>query len=162
MATWPNWKIFLGAPLTVSPGFVSEQISEHRVLRDVHGNFGATSHGECRRHDMDGTPDLAGGQCLATAHRECQARASLSNLWKPWNPWVLNRANRNCYGLGWFYPQTALTSPCTTGRDENGSNTDGYHCYRICFHIYVRIRIRIRIVSKIPDKIRLDIDIINM
>jgi hypothetical protein len=33
-----------------------------------------------------------------------------------------------------------------TGRDENGSDTDGYHWYRICFHIYVRIRIRIRIV----------------
>jgi hypothetical protein len=31
-------------------------------------------------------------------------------------------------------------------RDENGSDTDGYHWYRICFHIYVRIRIRIRIV----------------
>jgi hypothetical protein len=31
-------------------------------------------------------------------------------------------------------------------RDENGSDTDGYHWYRICFRIYVRIRIRIRIV----------------
>jgi hypothetical protein len=31
-------------------------------------------------------------------------------------------------------------------RDENGSDTDGYHRYHICFHIYVRIRIRIRIV----------------
>jgi hypothetical protein len=70
MATWPNWEIFLVAPLTVSPGFVSS------------------------------SP-------VAVAH------ASLSNPWKPWNPWVLNRANRNCYGLGWFYPQTALTSPCT-------------------------------------------------
>jgi hypothetical protein len=47
-------------------------------------------------------------------------------------------------------------------RDENGSDTDGYHWYRICFHIYVRIQIRIRIVSKMSDRIRLDIDIINM
>jgi hypothetical protein len=30
--------------------------------------------------------------------------------------------------------------------DENGLDTDGYHWYRICFHIYIRIRIRIRIV----------------
>ena len=47
-------------------------------------------------------------------------------------------------------------------RDENGSDTDGYHRYYICFHISVRIRIRIRIVSTISDRIRLDIDIINM
>jgi hypothetical protein len=46
--------------------------------------------------------------------------------------------------------------------DENGSDTDGYHRYYICFHISVRIRIRIRIVSSISDRIRLDIDIINM
>ena len=46
--------------------------------------------------------------------------------------------------------------------DENGSETDGYHRYYICFHISVRIRIRIRIVSTISDRIRLDIDIINM
>ena len=47
-------------------------------------------------------------------------------------------------------------------RDENGSDTDGYHRYYICFHISVRIRIRIRIVSTMSDMIRLDIDIINM
>ena len=47
-------------------------------------------------------------------------------------------------------------------RDENGSDTDGYHRYYICFHISVRIRIRIRIVSTMSDRIRLDIDIINM
>ena len=46
--------------------------------------------------------------------------------------------------------------------DENGSDTDGYHRYYICFHISVRIRIRIRIVSTMSDMIRLDIDIINM
>ena len=46
--------------------------------------------------------------------------------------------------------------------DENGSDTDGYHRYYICFHIFVQIRIRIRIVSTMSDKIRLDIDIINM
>ena len=45
-------------------------------------------------------------------------------------------------------------------RDENGSDTDGYHRYYICFHIFVRIRIQI--VSTISDRIRLDIDIINM
>jgi hypothetical protein len=42
-------------------------------------------------------------------------------------------------------------------RDENGTDTNGYH---ICFHIYVRIRIRI--VSTMPDRIRLDIDVINI
>jgi len=47
-------------------------------------------------------------------------------------------------------------------RDENGSNTDGYHQYYICFHISVWVRIRIRIVSTMSDRIRLDIDIINM
>ena len=47
-------------------------------------------------------------------------------------------------------------------RDENGSDTDGYHRYYIRFHISVRIRIRIRIVSTMSDRIRLDIDIINM
>ena len=31
------------------------------------------------------------------------------------------------------------------GRDENGSDTNGYHSYYICFHISVRIRIRTRI-----------------
>ena len=46
--------------------------------------------------------------------------------------------------------------------DENGSDTDGYHRYYICFHISVQIRIRIRIVSTMSDRIRLDIDIINI
>jgi len=47
-------------------------------------------------------------------------------------------------------------------RDENGSDTDGYHRYYICFHISVRIRIRIRIVLTISDRKRLDIDFINI
>jgi hypothetical protein len=47
-------------------------------------------------------------------------------------------------------------------RDENGSDTDGYHRYYICFHISVRIRIRIRIISTMSDRIRWDIDIINI
>ena len=47
-------------------------------------------------------------------------------------------------------------------RDENGSDTDGYHRCYICFHISVRIRIWIRIVSTMPDRIWLDIDIIDM
>ena len=47
-------------------------------------------------------------------------------------------------------------------RDENGSDTDGYHRYYICFHISVQIWIRIRIVSTTSDMIRLDFDIINM
>ena len=51
---------------------------------------------------------------------------------------------------------------CGLCRDENGSDTDRYHRYYICFHISVRIRIRIRIVSTMSDRIRLDIDIINM
>ena len=55
-----------------------------------------------------------------------------------------------------------LFSSTTLPRDENGSDTDGYHRYYICFHISVWIRIRIRIVSTMSDRIRLDIDIINM
>jgi hypothetical protein len=47
-------------------------------------------------------------------------------------------------------------------RDENGSDTDGYHRYYICFHIFVWIRIRIRVVLAMSDMIRLGIDIINM
>ena len=47
-------------------------------------------------------------------------------------------------------------------RDENGSDTDGYHRYYICFHISVRIRIRIRIMSTMSDMIRLDIDICDL
>jgi len=38
----------------------------------------------------------------------------------------------------------------------------GYHRYHICFHISGRIRIRIRIISIMSDKIRLDVDIINI
>ena len=48
------------------------------------------------------------------------------------------------------------------GRDENGSDMDGYHRYHICFHISGRIRIRIRIMSIMSDKIRLDDDITNI
>jgi len=47
-------------------------------------------------------------------------------------------------------------------RNENGSDTNGYHWYYICFHIFGRIRIRIRIISTMSDKIRLDVDIINI
>jgi len=47
-------------------------------------------------------------------------------------------------------------------RDENGSDTNGYHRYHICFHISCRIRIRIRIMSIMSDKIRLDVEIINI
>jgi len=48
------------------------------------------------------------------------------------------------------------------GRDENGSDTDGYHRYHICFHISGRIRIRLRIIPIISDKVGLDIDIVNI
>ena len=51
--------------------------------------------------------------------------------------------------------------PWLISMDENGSDTNGYHRYHICFHIFVRIRIRIRIISTMPDMIRLDIDITN-
>jgi hypothetical protein len=47
-------------------------------------------------------------------------------------------------------------------RDENGSDTNGYGWYYICFYISGRIQIRIRIVSAILDRIRLNVDIINM
>ena len=52
--------------------------------------------------------------------------------------------------------------PCFISRDENGSDTDGYHRYYICFHISVRIQIRIRIISTLSDRIPLGIDITNM
>ena len=48
------------------------------------------------------------------------------------------------------------------GRDENGSDTDGYHRYHICFHISGRIRIRKRIISIVSDKVGLDADIVNI
>ena len=47
-------------------------------------------------------------------------------------------------------------------RDENRSDTDGYHRYHICFHIFGQIQIQIRIMSTMLDKIRLDVDIINI
>jgi len=47
-------------------------------------------------------------------------------------------------------------------RDENASNTDGYYWYHICFYIFGRIQIWIRIISIMSDKIRLDVDIINI
>ena len=77
-----------------------------------------------------------------------QERTENSRMYLHWLCYVLTDAcNRAMYPV------------C---RDENGSDTDGYHRYYICFHISVRIRIRIRIVSTMSDRIRLDIDIINM
>jgi hypothetical protein len=46
--------------------------------------------------------------------------------------------------------------------DENGLDTNGYHLYYICFHISVGIQIQIQILSTMPDRIWLDVDIINM
>ena len=43
-------------------------------------------------------------------------------------------------------------------RDENGSDTDGYYRYHICFYI----RVRIRIISTMSDKIELNVDIITI
>ena len=64
------------------------------------------------------------------------------------------------YRPWWIDPcRHCVTHIC---RDENGSDTDGYHRYHICFHIFDRIRIRIRIMSIMSDKIRLDVDIINI
>jgi len=52
---------------------------------------------------------------------------------------------------------------CALSRDENGLDTNGYHpIYYIFFHISSRTRIRIQIVSTMSDKIRLNIDIINI
>ena len=56
----------------------------------------------------------------------------------------------------------AGTRHMDVARDENGSDTDGYYRYHICFHICDRIQIRMRIMSIMSDKIRLDVDIINM
>jgi hypothetical protein len=47
-------------------------------------------------------------------------------------------------------------------KDENGSDTNGYHRYHICFHISGWVRIQIRIILTISDKIQLNIDIINI
>jgi len=51
---------------------------------------------------------------------------------------------------------------CLLPRDENGSDTDGYRRYHICFHISGQIQIRIRIMSIMSEKIQLDVDIINI
>ena len=61
----------------------------------------------------------------------------------------------------WEAPRGAKTK-WVMHRHENGSDTDGYHRYYICFHISGRIWIRIQIISTTSDKIRLDIDIINI
>ena len=66
---------------------------------------------------------------------------------------LFSRTHHHSFGL----LQLSISS-----RDENGSDTDEYHRYYICFHISIWIRIRIRIVSTMSDRIRLDIDIINM
>jgi hypothetical protein len=50
--------------------------------------------------------------------------------------------------------------PIPGAKNVNGLDTNGYHWYYICFHI--SIRIQIRMVSTMSDRIRLDIDIINM
>jgi hypothetical protein len=47
-------------------------------------------------------------------------------------------------------------------RDENGLDMNGYYWYYICFYIFVWIRIQIQIGLIMSDRIRLDIDIINM
>ena len=79
---------------------------------------------------------------------------------------VCSRTEPGCPKLlpcHWKMPQSAtrdVTSRSVPIRDENGQDTDGYHRYYICFHISVRIRIRI--ISTMSDRIRLDIDIINM
>ena len=49
--------------------------------------------------------------------------------------------DRRIAGQSGLYPN----KPMDTTRDENGSDTNGYHSYYICFHISVRIRIRTRI-----------------
>jgi hypothetical protein len=69
------------------------------------------------------------------------------------------RLKSTWFGLNW---NCVVTSSRHRNRDENGSDMNGYHWYYICFHISVRIRIWIWIVSTMPDRIRLDIDIINM
>ena len=41
--------------------------------------------------------------------------------------------------------RTSVSHGTAVHRDENGSDTNGYHLYYICFHISVLIRIQIRI-----------------
>ena len=52
----------------------------------------------------------------------------------------------------------SCTHATTPPVPKNGSDTDGYHGYYICFYIFSRIRI----VSAMPDMILFDVDIINM
>ena len=62
--------------------------------------------------------------------------------------WEVRGAGRDVEGEGHVARGGSVPS-----RDENGSDTDGYHRYYICFHIFVWIRIRIRIVSTMSDRI---------
>jgi hypothetical protein len=55
-----------------------------------------------------------------------------------------------------------MSTRWVVARDESGSDTNEYHRYYICFHISGRIRIRMWIVSTMADRIRFDVDIINM
>ena len=59
--------------------------------------------------------------------------------------WLWENTNRMNGGDGSAWPPI---QPFRI-RDENGSDTDGYHLYYICFYISALIRIRIRIVSTI-------------
>jgi hypothetical protein len=63
---------------------------------------------------------------------------------------------------GFPFVEIKDVSGVLVSRDENGSDTNRYHWYHICFHISVRIRIRIWIVSTMSNRIWLDINIINM
>jgi len=95
---------------------------------------------------------------------------SKSDFWYVYGISVSGWSVANCEirrHVRWSGPPRPHVLPITrllplVTRDENGSDTDGYHRYYICFHISVRIQIRIRIVSTMSDRIRLDIDIINM
>jgi hypothetical protein len=100
-------------------------------------------------------------------HQRLHANLVLMDATRPEN-WSRGQARRGSVS------PTLLVFPSRVGsgyqahaarlvvRDENGSDTNGYHWYYICFHISGRIWIRIQIVSAMPDMIRLDVDIINM
>ena len=86
-----------------------------------------------------------------------------------WSPSFLGRLRFHwlfacCPVFCWRCPLLGvlITAGAFITRDKNRSDTDGYYRYHICFHVFGRIWIRICIRSTISDKIRLDVNIINI
>jgi len=133
--------------------------------------------GECRWwHDYSRHPLLLGGRTHHQVDRHCNIPTRHRAGWLHQQVLYMSTSATGSGAAGYnpklFFPTRSyvifllvslvyMTFIFRT-RDENRSDTNGYHWYHICFHIFGRIRIRIPIISIMSDKIRLDVDIINI